>query len=125
MAHFVVQCQVFACSQRMVAAGQSVAQADGLPVRAAQIHVSFEGENAPAGPQVYDMVLVAVGRTPNGNLIDADKAGVAVTERGFINVDKQMRTNIPHIFAIGDISAVLTNSASSCKRLKLILNEIR
>ncbi|MEM9356905.1 MAG: dihydrolipoyl dehydrogenase [Pseudomonadota bacterium] len=67
------------------------------------IHVGFEGEAAPDGPQVYDMVLVAVGRSPNGKLIDADKAGVAVSERGFIDVDKQMRTNVAHIFAIGDI----------------------
>ncbi|MEM8977027.1 MAG: dihydrolipoyl dehydrogenase [Pseudomonadota bacterium] len=67
------------------------------------IHVGFEGDAAPDGPQVYDMVLVAVGRSPNGKLIDADKAGVAVSERGFIDVDKQMRTNVEHIFAIGDI----------------------
>jgi dihydrolipoamide dehydrogenase len=57
---------------------------------------------APA-PQTYDLVLQAVGRTPNGKKIAADKAGVAVTDRGFINVDIQMRTNVPHIFAIGDI----------------------
>jgi dihydrolipoamide dehydrogenase len=67
------------------------------------IYVSFEGEQAPAEAQRYDLVLVAVGRTPNGNRIGADKAGVAVTQRGFIDVDKQMRTNVPHIFAIGDI----------------------
>jgi dihydrolipoamide dehydrogenase len=67
------------------------------------IEVSFEGEQAPAGPQVYDLVLVAVGRSPNGKKIGAEKAGVAVTERGFIDVDKQMRTNVAHIFAIGDI----------------------
>ncbi|HEX2530740.1 MAG TPA: NAD(P)/FAD-dependent oxidoreductase, partial [Burkholderiaceae bacterium] len=54
-------------------------------------------------PQLYDMVLVAVGRSPNGKKIAADKAGVAVSERGFISVDAQMRTNVPHIFAIGDI----------------------
>ena len=54
-------------------------------------------------PQVYDLVLQAVGRTPNGKKIAAEKAGVAVTDRGFINVDIQMRTNVPHIFAIGDI----------------------
>jgi dihydrolipoamide dehydrogenase len=60
------------------------------------------GRHAPA-PQVYDLVLQAVGRTPNGKKIAADKAGVAVTDRGFINVDIQMRTNVPHIFAIGDI----------------------
>jgi dihydrolipoamide dehydrogenase len=67
------------------------------------IEVSFEGEKAPGSPQVYDLVLVAVGRSPNGKKIGAEKAGVAVTERGFINVDKQMRTNVPHIHAIGDI----------------------
>jgi dihydrolipoamide dehydrogenase len=67
------------------------------------IYVSFEGEQAPARAQRYDLVLVAVGRTPNGGKIGADKAGVAVTERGFIEVDEQMRTNVPHIFAIGDI----------------------
>ena len=67
------------------------------------IKVRFEGEKAPAQPQLYDMVLVAVGRSPNGRNIDAEKAGVAVSERGFIPVDRQMRTNMPHIFAIGDI----------------------
>ncbi|MCX4149990.1 MULTISPECIES: dihydrolipoyl dehydrogenase [Paraburkholderia] len=67
------------------------------------IYVSFEGEKAPAEAQRYDLVLVAVGRSPNGKKIGADKAGVAVTDRGFINADKQMRTNVPHIFAIGDI----------------------
>ena len=67
------------------------------------IKVRFEGEKAPAQPQLYDMVLVAVGRSPNGMNIDAEKAGVAVSERGFIPVDRQMRTNMPHIFAIGDI----------------------
>jgi dihydrolipoamide dehydrogenase len=67
------------------------------------IYVKFEGEQAPAEPQRYDLVLVAVGRSPNGKKIGADKAGVAVTDRGFIEVDKQMRTNVPHIFAIGDV----------------------
>lgn len=67
------------------------------------IWVSFEGRNAPSEPQRYDLVLQAVGRTPNGHNISADKAGVAVTERGFINVDNQMRTNVTHIYAIGDI----------------------
>ncbi|MCG1042648.1 dihydrolipoyl dehydrogenase [Mycetohabitans sp. B8] len=67
------------------------------------IYVSFEGEHAPVGPQRYDLVLVAVGRSPNGKRIGAERAGVAVTERGFIDVDKQMRTNVPHIYAIGDI----------------------
>jgi len=67
------------------------------------IHVSFEGENVPADTQVYDRVLVSIGRRPNGKNIGAENAGVAVDERGFIAVDKQMRTNVPHIFAIGDI----------------------
>jgi dihydrolipoamide dehydrogenase len=66
------------------------------------IRVTFEGEQATE-PQVYDKVLVAVGRSPNGKKIGAEAAGVVVNERGFIPVDKQMRTNIPHIFAIGDI----------------------
>ncbi len=70
------------------------------------IKVTFEsaeeGTAAPE-PQLYDMVLVAVGRSPNGKKIAADKAGVAVTDRGFIGVDGQMRTNVPHIFAIGDL----------------------
>jgi dihydrolipoamide dehydrogenase len=67
------------------------------------IQVIFEGDNAPAQPQTYDLVLVAVGRTPNGKKIAADKAGVQVDDRGFISVDKQMRTNVPNIFAIGDL----------------------
>ncbi|MFJ1212048.1 dihydrolipoyl dehydrogenase [Burkholderia pyrrocinia] len=67
------------------------------------IYVKFDGEKAPAEAQRYDLVLVAVGRSPNGKKIGADKAGVAVTDRGFIDVDKQMRTNVPHIFAIGDV----------------------
>jgi dihydrolipoamide dehydrogenase len=75
----------------------------GAEATSAGIKVSFEGEKAPPEPQLYDLVLVAVGRSPNGKKIDAEKAGVAVTDRGFINVDKQMRTNMPHIFAIGDI----------------------
>ena len=66
------------------------------------IEVTFEGEGAPA-PQTYDLVLQAVGRSPNGKKIGADAAGIAVTERGFIDVDIQMRTNAGHIFAIGDI----------------------
>ena len=69
----------------------------------AGIKVRFEGEKAPAEPQTYEMVLVAVGRSPNGNKIDAEKAGIAVSDRGFIPVDNQMRTNMPHIFAIGDV----------------------
>ena len=72
------------------------ATGDGILVR-------FEGEQAPKEPQLYDLVLQAVGRTPNGKKIGAEKAGVVVTDRGFIPVDIQMRTNVPHIFAIGDI----------------------
>ncbi|TMH22900.1 MAG: dihydrolipoyl dehydrogenase [Betaproteobacteria bacterium] len=68
------------------------------------LKVSYEGDNAPAKPQLYDMILVSVGRTPNGRKIGADAAGVTVNERGFIPVDAQMRTNIPHIYAIGDIA---------------------
>ncbi len=67
------------------------------------IWVSFEGNNAPKEPQRYDLVLQAVGRKANGGRIDADKAGVTVDDRGFIAVDKQMRTNVSHIFAIGDL----------------------
>ncbi|MBM4232882.1 MAG: dihydrolipoyl dehydrogenase [Gammaproteobacteria bacterium] len=68
----------------------------------AGLRVTFEGEDAPE-PQIFDRVLVAVGRKPNGGLLDADKAGVEVDARGFIQVDKQMRSNAPHIFAIGDL----------------------
>lgn len=71
------------------------------------IHVKFEGVNgntdAPKDTQVYDRVLVSIGRRPNGKNIGAENAGVAVDDYGFIKVDKQMRTNVPHIFAIGDI----------------------
>ncbi len=71
------------------------AQKDGLLA-------TFEGDKAPP-PTLFDRVLCAVGRTPNGKKIGAENAGVAVSDRGFINVDKQMRTNVPHIFAIGDV----------------------
>jgi dihydrolipoamide dehydrogenase len=74
-----------------------------LEARANGLLATFEGENAPKEPQMYDMVLLAVGRRPNGKEIAAEKAGVIVNERGFIPVDKQQRTNVPHIFAIGDI----------------------
>ncbi|XMR32910.1 dihydrolipoyl dehydrogenase [Escherichia coli] len=67
------------------------------------IYVTMEGKKAPAEPQRYDAVLVAIGRVPNGKLLDAGQAGIEVDDRGFIHVDKQMRTNVPHIFAIGDI----------------------
>ena len=66
------------------------------------IEVGYEGDSIPE-TTLFDRVLVAVGRSPNGNKIGADKAGVAVSERGFINVDTQMRTNVPHIYAIGDL----------------------
>jgi dihydrolipoamide dehydrogenase len=69
---------------------------DGIVVR-------FEGEAAPKEPRPYDLVLQAVGRSPNGRRIGAEQAGIAVNERGFVPVDVQMRTNVPHIFAIGDI----------------------
>ncbi|TAJ75780.1 MAG: dihydrolipoyl dehydrogenase [Gallionellaceae bacterium] len=69
----------------------------------AGLKVAFEGEQAPAEPQVYDKVLMAVGRRPNGREIAAEAAGLIVNERGFIPVDKQMRSNVPHIYAIGDI----------------------
>ncbi|MCR5865163.1 dihydrolipoyl dehydrogenase [Aquincola sp. J276] len=75
----------------------------GAEATAEGIRVSFEGEGAPKEPQLYDLVLQAVGRTPNGKKIGAEKAGVIVGERGYIPVDVQMRTNVPHIFAIGDI----------------------
>jgi dihydrolipoamide dehydrogenase len=76
----------------------------GVAPEAAGLRVSFAGENAPA-PQLFDRVLVAVGRSPNGRMIGAEAAGVRVSERGFIPVDRQMRTNVPHIFAVGDIAA--------------------
>jgi dihydrolipoamide dehydrogenase len=75
----------------------------GIEPQAGGLKVSFEGEKAPAA-QSFDRVLVAVGRVPNGRAIGAELAGVQVSERGFIPVDKQMRTNVPHIFAIGDIA---------------------
>jgi dihydrolipoamide dehydrogenase len=75
----------------------------GAEATAAGIKVRFEGEQAPKEAQVYDLVLVAVGRSPNGKTIGAEQAGVKVTDRGFIDVDQQMRTNVAHIHAIGDI----------------------
>jgi dihydrolipoamide dehydrogenase len=75
----------------------------GIEAQANGLKVSFEGEKAPAA-QSFDRVLVAVGRVPNGKAIGAELAGVKVSERGFIPVDKQMRTNVAHVFAIGDIA---------------------
>jgi dihydrolipoamide dehydrogenase len=75
----------------------------GAEATTAGIVVKFEGEQAPKEPQVYDLVLQAVGRSSNGKKIGAEKAGIQVSDRGFIPVDIQMRTNVPHIFAIGDI----------------------
>ncbi|HET7766197.1 MAG TPA: dihydrolipoyl dehydrogenase [Burkholderiales bacterium] len=68
------------------------------------LNVTFEGDAAPKTPQLYDMILLSVGRTPNGKRIGAEAAGLAVDTRGFIPVDDQMRTNVPHIYAIGDIA---------------------
>jgi dihydrolipoamide dehydrogenase len=67
------------------------------------LYVTFEGEGAPTEPVKYDMILQSAGRAPNGKKIGAEKAGVIVTDRGFIPVDAQMRTNVPNIFAIGDV----------------------
>jgi dihydrolipoamide dehydrogenase len=75
----------------------------GIEAQAAGLKVSFAGDAVPE-PQLFERVLVAVGRTPNGHRIGAERAGVKVTERGFIPADRQMRTNVPHIFAIGDIA---------------------
>ena len=74
-----------------------------LEAKADGIYVDFEGANAPKETQKYDRVLVSIGRRPNGKNIGAENAGVIVDDRGFIAVDKQMRTNVPNIFAIGDI----------------------
>ncbi|WP_119719271.1 dihydrolipoyl dehydrogenase [Cognatilysobacter tabacisoli] len=82
-------------------------RAAGVEAGKKGLTVSFEGADADSAavpaPMTFDRVLVAVGRSPNGGKLDADKAGVQVTERGFIPVDRQMRTNVPHIFAIGDL----------------------
>ena len=75
----------------------------GAEVQKSGLKVSFDGKNAPDEPQRFDLILVAVGRRPNGGLLDADQAGVSVDERGFIAADSQQRTNIEHIFAIGDL----------------------
>jgi len=85
----------------------------GVEATAQGLRVTFSGDKAPP-PQTFERILVAVGRVPNGKLIDAEAAGVSVTDRGFIPVDKQLRTNVPHIFAIGDIAGppLLAHKAS-------------
>ncbi|MDE0790401.1 MAG: dihydrolipoyl dehydrogenase [Woeseiaceae bacterium] len=85
----------------------------GMRATVPGIEVSFEGDKAPS-VGVYDRVLVAIGRRANGGTLDAEKAGVAVDQRGIIEVDKQMRTNVPHIFAIGDLAGgpMLAHKAS-------------
>jgi dihydrolipoamide dehydrogenase len=75
----------------------------GIEVADAGLRVSFEGDKAPAEPKLYGRVLVAIGRRANGRAIGAEQAGIEVNERGIIPVDRQLRTNLPHIFAIGDI----------------------
>ena len=75
----------------------------GMDAREGGIEVRFDGAAAPEQAELYDQVLVAVGRRPNGDLIGAESAGVDIDEHGFIGVDRQMRTNLRHIFAIGDI----------------------
>src|SRR5207302_7863625 len=75
----------------------------GVEAKTDALYVRFEGEQAPAQAQAYDMVLLSVGRSPNGKKIGAENAGVAVSDRGFIAADNQMRTNVAHIHAIGDI----------------------
>ena len=91
---------------------QVEAKKDGL-------YVTFEGENAPAQPERFDRILVSVGRRPNGDLIAAEKAGLSLDERGFIAVDKQLRTQVNHIFAIGDVvgNPMLAHKASAEGRL--------
>ncbi len=87
-------------SYERIMLGTRVSRLESLPEG---LRASFEGAGAPA-PQVFDRVLVAVGRKPNGSCLGAEAAGVKVGERGFIAVDRQMRTNVPHIFAIGDVA---------------------
>lgn len=86
----------------------------GVEAKKDGLWVTFAGEQAPVKPQRFDQILVAVGRTPNGKTINAEKAGIQVDERGFIPVDSQQRTNIAHIFAIGDIvgNPMLAHKAS-------------
>jgi len=96
--------KVVAFKKCIIAAGSQAVHLPFMPKdpRVVDSTGALELKEVP-DPQVYDLVLQAVGRTPNGKKIAADKAGVAVTDRGFINVGIQMRTNLPHIFAIGDI----------------------
>ncbi|HVV69811.1 MAG TPA: dihydrolipoyl dehydrogenase [Gammaproteobacteria bacterium] len=91
---------------------QVEAKKDGL-------YVTFEGENAPTKPERFDRILVSVGRRPNGDLIAAEKAGLTVNERGFIAVDKQLRTQVANIYAIGDVvgNPMLAHKASAEGRL--------
>lgn len=83
------------------------------------LYVTFEGENAPAKPERFDRILVAVGRRPNGDMIAAEKAGLSVDAKGFIAVDNQLRTAVPHIYAIGDVigNPMLAHKASAEGRL--------
>lgn len=83
------------------------------------LYVTFEGDNAPAKPEKFDRILVAVGRRPNGDMIGADKAGLPIDERGFLSVDNQLRTTVPNIYAIGDIvgNPMLAHKASAEGRL--------
>ncbi len=80
-------------------------QADSIVLKDDGIHINFKGNNAPEGTQVYDVVLVAMGRTPNGLKLGLENASVNVNKKGMIATDNQLRTNVPHIFAIGDIIA--------------------
>lgn len=83
------------------------------------LYVTFEGDKAPAKPEKFDKILVAVGRRPNGDMIGADKAGIPVDERGFLSVDNQLRTSVENIYAIGDIvgNPMLAHKASAEGRL--------
>ena len=86
--------------KRQVYTGTRVAR---LEESGKRLVATFEGVGAPAKPQTFDRVLVAVGRHPNGRSVGAEKAGVMIDERGFIPVNRRQQTNIPHIYAIGDI----------------------
>lgn len=92
------------------------------------LYVTFEGENAPAKPERFDRILVSVGRRPNGDLIKAEKAGITVDERGFIAVDKQLRTQVANIYAIGDVvgNPMLAHKASAEGRLAAeVISELK